>query len=85
MYQKCFIFEHVRSTEIPLLFIFLKEEINGNFNILQAVMPAIAAAIGGLIGSKIALKTKSEKLKLLFAITTLLASIIMVVNAVVGK
>ena len=59
--------------------------INGNFNILQAVMPAIAAAIGGLIGSKIALKTKSEKLKLLFAITTLLASIIMVVNAVVGK
>ena len=57
----------------------------GDFNLSQAIIPAIAAAIGGLIGSKIALKTKSEKLKLFFAITTLLASIIMIINALVSK
>jgi len=70
---------------ITALMGFIGHIMNGNFNILQAIIPAIAAAIGGLIGSKIALKTKSEKLKLLFAITTLLASIIMLINAVVGK
>ena len=58
--------------------------ITGDFNIFQAIIPAIAASIGGLIGGKIALKTKPKKLKLLFAMTTLLAAIIMVWNAVAG-
>ena len=70
---------------ITALMGFIGHIMNGNFNILQAIMPATAAAVGGLIGSKIALKTKSEKLKLLLAITTLLASIIMVINAIVSR
>lgn len=70
---------------ITALMGFTGHVITGNFNILHAIIPAVAAAIGGWIGSRIALKTKPKKLKLLFAITTLLASIIMVINAVVGK
>ena len=64
---------------------FIGHIMTGDFNLLEALIPATAAAVGGLIGSKIALKTKSEKLKLLFAITTLLASIIMIINALVSK
>ncbi len=70
---------------ITALMGFIGHIINGNFNVLQAILPSIAAAMGGLIGSRIALKTKSEKLKLLFAITTLLASLIMIINAMADK
>ena len=46
-----------------------------------AIPLSIAGVIGGLIGSKISLKTKPKKLKLLFAYTTFAAAIMMVINA----
>jgi len=44
-----------------------------------------AGAIGGLLGGSFALKTKPAILKKLFAYTTLLASIIMIMNAILTK
>lgn len=70
---------------ITALMGFMGHIMTGSFNLLEVLIPAIAAAVGGLIGSKIALKTKSQKLKLLFAITTLAASIIMVINAFASR
>jgi len=49
----------------------------GHFDYRIAVPLAIGGAIGGLIGGNIAIKTKPKLLKILFAITTLAAAIIM--------
>jgi len=49
----------------------------GHFDYRIAVPLAIGGAIGGLIGGSIAIKTKPQVLKILFAITTLVAAIIM--------
>jgi len=64
---------------------FIGHALTGHFDPRIAVPVALAGALGGIIGGKIALKTKPAKLKLLFAYTTLAASIIMVVNALVAK
>ena len=61
---------------------FIGHTLSGHFDVTLAIPLAIAAAIGGLIGGKMALKTKPKKLKQLFAYTTLVASIVMVINAV---
>ncbi len=53
----------------------------GHFDPEGAIPFALIAVIGGLIGSRFALKTKPEKLKKIFAYTTLLASLFMVFNA----
>ena len=49
----------------------------GHFDYRIAIPLAIGGAIGGLIGGSIAIKTKPKLLKILFAITTLAAAIIM--------
>lgn len=46
-----------------------------------AIILAGAAAMGGILGGSFALKTKPKVLKILFALTTLVASIVMVLNA----
>ena len=70
---------------ITALMGFMGHALTGYFDPWLAVPVAFAGAVGGIIGGKIALKTKPTKLKLLFAYTTLAASIIMVVNAMVTK
>ncbi len=49
----------------------------GHFDYRIAVPLALGGAIGGLIGGSIAIQTKPKILKILFAITTLAAAIIM--------
>lgn len=70
---------------ITALMGFIGHTISGHFDYRMAVPLALAGAIGGILGGKIAMKTKSTKLKLLFAYTTLAASIIMVLNAIMSK
>mgnify|MGYP000592627607 CR=1 FL=1 len=53
----------------------------GHFDPHTAIILAIAALIGGLIGGKFALKTKPKNLKKIFALTTIAASVIMFINA----
>ena len=53
----------------------------GDFSPSWAIPIAGLAVVGGLVGGKLALKTKAKKLKLLFAFTTLAAACFMGVNA----
>ena len=78
------------GTATTLVFItalmgFLGHVISGHFDAGLALPIAFAGAVGGIIGGKIALKTKPKKLKLLFAYTTLAASVIMVMNALMSQ
>lgn len=56
---------------------FMGHLVSGHFDYHIAVPVAIGGAIGGLIGGSVALKTKPIILKILFAITTLIAAVIM--------
>jgi len=56
---------------------FIGHAIAGHFDYRIAVPLAIGGAIGGLIGGSIAIKSKPKLLKILFALTTLVAAIIM--------
>ncbi|MBN1843611.1 MAG: sulfite exporter TauE/SafE family protein [Deltaproteobacteria bacterium] len=60
---------------------FTGHALQGDFNPAWAVPLAGVTVIGGFLGSKFAMKTKSKSLKQLFAYTTLAASIFMVINA----
>jgi uncharacterized membrane protein YfcA len=53
----------------------------GDFNALWAIPMSITAVIGGLMGGLFSLKTKQENLKKIFAYTTLLAALFMIINA----
>jgi len=64
---------------------FLGHATQGHFNPKAAIPFALIAIIGGLIGGKFALKTNPEKLKKVFAYTTLAASLFMVFNALFSK
>jgi len=64
---------------------FIGHMVTGDFIPTTAIVLAVSASIGGIIGGSFALKTKPKKLKYLFAITTLIASIVMVVNAIISK
>ena len=57
---------------------FMRHAVSGHFDYRIAVPFTIGGAIGGLIGGSVALKAKPAILKILFAITTLVAAIIMV-------
>ena len=46
---------------------------------------AVVAALGGIIGSRFALKTRPRNLKILFALTSLAAAAFMVLNALLSK
>lgn len=60
---------------------FAGHAIQGDFNPAWAVPLAAVTIIGGFIGGKFAMKTKSKHLKQIFAYTTLAASCFMVINA----
>ncbi len=64
---------------------FLGHTISGHFNLTTALPLAIAGAVGGILGSKMAIKTKPRFLQLLFAFTTFIAAVIMVINAIMTK
>lgn len=59
--------------------------ISGDFVPKTAIVLAISAAVGGLIGGSFALKTKPKMLKLFFALTTLAAAFVMVLNALLSS
>lgn len=54
--------------------------LNGNFDLTFAIPLIIVAIVGGLIGGKLALKSKPKNLKFIFAITNLAAGIMMLIN-----
>jgi len=64
---------------------FLGHTAGGDFNISYALPAACAGAVGGLIGGKIAMKTKPRSLKKLFAYTTLAAAVFMGFNALLTQ
>jgi len=64
---------------------FVGHTASGHFDPHWAVPVAIAAICGGFIGGKFAIKTKPEKLKKIFAYTTLAAAVFMVFNALSYK
>jgi len=64
---------------------FLGHSASGHFDLQLALPLAVAGAIGGMFGSMKALKSRQRYLKLLFAITTLIASVIMIFNALLTK
>ncbi|MBN1863543.1 MAG: sulfite exporter TauE/SafE family protein [Victivallales bacterium] len=61
---------------------FTGHAIQSHFEPWDAVPFACIAALGGLIGGKFSIKTKSAKLKKVFAYTTICAALFMIVNAV---
>jgi len=64
---------------------FLGHALQGSFVPSLALPLAPATIAGGLLGGRVALKTKPAYLKTLFAVTTLVAAVLMVVNAMVAK
>jgi len=63
---------------------FLGHTVSGDFNPTWTVPLAAVAVIGGLLGAKFSIKARPEKLKLIFAYTTLAAAIFMFTNAVMS-
>lgn len=59
---------------------FAGHAISGHFDYRIALVLALGGAIGGLIGGSIAIKSNPALLKILFAVTTLIAAIIMAFN-----
>ena len=59
---------------------FMGHLFQGDVNLAYAIPLSIVTLIGGLIGSKFALKSKPKNLKKLFAYTNFLAAIIMIIN-----
>lgn len=64
---------------------FIGHATQGHFTPEAAIPFALIAVVGGLIGGKFALKTRPEKLKKIFAYTTLAASLFMISNALFSK
>ena len=62
---------------------FMGHALQGDVNFSYAIPLAVITIIGGVIGSKLALKSKPKNLKMLFAYTNWLAAIIMFINAIV--
>jgi len=64
---------------------FIGNALHGGFNPVLAIPCGIVAIIGGLIGGKIALKTKPKILRTISGILTIIAAIIMLLSALQGK
>ena len=64
---------------------FTGHAIQGDFNVSSALPLAVITIIGGILGGKFALKTKSIHLKKIFAYTNWLAALFMVINALHTK
>ncbi|XMB71886.1 sulfite exporter TauE/SafE family protein [Mycoplasmatota bacterium WC30] len=60
----------------------LGHSINGSFDLKFALPLIFVAIIGGIIGGKLAVKNKPKNLKIVFALTNLVAGIIMVINII---
>jgi len=61
---------------------FLGHNVTGSFDPRIAIPLTIVAVVGGLVGSKFAVKSKPKNLKKIFAITNLLAAVLMIINIV---
>ncbi|MBN1816717.1 MAG: sulfite exporter TauE/SafE family protein [Sedimentisphaerales bacterium] len=64
---------------------FVGNALHGGFDPALALSCGAVAVIGGLIGSKIALRTKPKSLKTISGILTIIAAIFMLANAISGK
>ena len=60
---------------------FFGHTISGDFHSTWAIPLAVVAVMGGLFGGKLSVRTKPEKLKQIFAYTTLAAAIFMICHA----
>jgi uncharacterized membrane protein YfcA len=61
---------------------FLGHVTRGHFEPQYAIPLAIAAILAGILGGKLAIKTNPKYLKVIFALTTFVAAIFMVINAI---
>lgn len=61
---------------------FIGHGLHGNINLQLAIPLVIAAVSGGLIGSKVAIKSKPKNLKLIFAIINLIAAMSMIISII---
>ncbi len=64
---------------------FTGNALHGGFDPVLAVPCGVVAVVGGLIGGKIALKTKPKKLKTISGVITIIAAIFMMANALAGR
>ncbi|MBN1397091.1 MAG: sulfite exporter TauE/SafE family protein [Bacteroidetes bacterium] len=64
---------------------FIGNALHGGFDPELAVPCGAVAIVGGLLGGKIALKTKPKELKTISGIITIIAAIIMMMNALSSK
>lgn len=64
---------------------FIGHTTQGHFDPKGAIPFALVAVLGGLIGGKFAMRTKPDKLKKIFAYTTLAAALFMIFNALFSK
>jgi len=60
---------------------FIGHSVGGDFNASWALPTAAVAVLGGLLEGTFSLKTKPEKLKKLFAYTTLIGALFMAAHA----
>lgn len=60
---------------------FTGHALQGDFNPLWAIPLALVTIVGGILGGKIAVRSQPKHLKQLFAYTTLLAALFMLINA----
>jgi uncharacterized protein len=61
---------------------FIGHSINGHFDPRLAVPLTIVAVIGGIAGSRLAIKSKPKNLQKIFAVTNLVAAVIMIANII---
>jgi hypothetical protein len=64
---------------------FAGNALHGGFNPALAIPAAAAAVVGGILGGKVALKTKPKSLKTISGLLTIVAAVFMLVNALSGK
>ena len=64
---------------------FAGNALHGGFDPALAIPCGAVAVLGGLIGGKVALKTKPASLKTISGLLTIVAAVIMLVNALSGK
>lgn len=63
---------------------FLGHAIKGHFDPQYAIPLAVAAILAGILGGKLAIKTNPKYLKFIFAITTFIAAVVMIINVGYG-
>jgi hypothetical protein len=59
--------------------------LHGGFSPALAIPAAVAAVVGGILGGRIALRTKPRSLKTISGILTIVAAVFMLENALAGK